>query len=74
MPPRGNEALDFTPILTHYLFLFTSILSVVRSPFATSCVVDRALAWLVHSFHLTNHLNRPMYASFLLLLLSLTAA
>ena len=32
MPPRGNEALDFTPILTHYLFLFTSILSVVRSP------------------------------------------
>ncbi len=30
MPPRGNEALDFTPILTHYLFLFTSILSVVR--------------------------------------------
>lgn len=30
MPPRGNEGLDFTPILTHYLFLFTSILSVVR--------------------------------------------
>lgn len=29
MPPRGNEALDFTPILTHYLFLFTSILSVL---------------------------------------------
>ncbi|TFK41957.1 hypothetical protein BDQ12DRAFT_703420 [Crucibulum laeve] len=29
MPPRGNEGLDFTPILTHYLFLFTSILAVV---------------------------------------------
>ncbi|KIY52640.1 hypothetical protein FISHEDRAFT_34889 [Fistulina hepatica ATCC 64428] len=26
---RGNEGLDFTPILTHYLFLFTSILSVI---------------------------------------------
>ncbi|KAJ2934347.1 hypothetical protein H1R20_g2781, partial [Candolleomyces eurysporus] len=29
MPPRGNEGFDFTPILTHYLFLFTSILSVI---------------------------------------------
>ncbi|KAI0315667.1 hypothetical protein OF83DRAFT_1061673 [Amylostereum chailletii] len=29
MPPRGNEGLDFTPILTHYLFLFTTILAVV---------------------------------------------
>ncbi|KAK0233537.1 hypothetical protein IW262DRAFT_1258432 [Armillaria fumosa] len=29
MPPRGNEGLDFTPILTHYLFLFTSVLSLV---------------------------------------------
>ncbi|KAJ8518783.1 hypothetical protein ONZ45_g4219 [Pleurotus djamor] len=29
MPPRGNEGLDFTPILTHYLFLFTSVLSIV---------------------------------------------
>ena len=29
MPPRGNEGYDFTPILTHYLFLFTSILAVV---------------------------------------------
>ena len=30
MPPRGSEGLDFTPVLTHYLFLFTSILSFVR--------------------------------------------
>lgn len=30
MPPRGSEGLDFTPILTHYLFLFTTILAVVR--------------------------------------------
>ncbi|TRM65851.1 high osmolarity signaling protein SHO1 [Schizophyllum amplum] len=29
MPPRGNEGLDFTPIITHYLFLFTSILAVI---------------------------------------------
>lgn len=29
MPPRGSEGLDFTPILTHYLFLFTSILAIV---------------------------------------------
>ncbi|KAH9178528.1 hypothetical protein EDB89DRAFT_2111504 [Lactarius sanguifluus] len=30
MPPRGsNERLDFTPILTHYLFLFTSVFSVL---------------------------------------------
>jgi hypothetical protein len=29
MPPRGSEGLDFTPILTHYLFLFTTILAVV---------------------------------------------
>ncbi|PFH52335.1 hypothetical protein AMATHDRAFT_74381 [Amanita thiersii Skay4041] len=29
MPPRGNVSLDFTPILTHYLFLFTSILSIL---------------------------------------------
>lgn len=32
MPPRGSEGLNFSPILTHYLFLFTSILSVVRIP------------------------------------------
>lgn len=29
MPPRGNEGYDFTPIVTHYLFLFTTILAVV---------------------------------------------
>lgn len=32
MPPRGSEGLDFTPILTHYLFLFTSVLAIVSSP------------------------------------------
>lgn len=30
MPPRGSEGYDFTPILTHYLFLFTTILALVR--------------------------------------------
>ncbi|KIP10076.1 hypothetical protein PHLGIDRAFT_85496 [Phlebiopsis gigantea 11061_1 CR5-6] len=29
MPPRGSEGLDFTPILTHYGFLFTTILALV---------------------------------------------
>ncbi|TFK26697.1 hypothetical protein FA15DRAFT_667176 [Coprinopsis marcescibilis] len=29
MPPRGSGGFDFTPILTHYLFLFTSILSII---------------------------------------------
>lgn len=29
MPPRGNESLDFTPILTHYLFLFTTTLAIL---------------------------------------------
>ncbi|KAF8560141.1 hypothetical protein OG21DRAFT_1479977 [Imleria badia] len=29
MPPRGNEGVDFTPILTHYLFLFTTVLAVL---------------------------------------------
>ncbi|CCL98093.1 uncharacterized protein FIBRA_00087 [Fibroporia radiculosa] len=29
MPPRGSEGLDFTPILTHYVFLFTAILAIV---------------------------------------------
>ena len=33
MPPRGNEGYDFTPILTHYLFLFTTILAVVSNLF-----------------------------------------
>lgn len=36
MPPRGSEGYDFTPILTHYLFLFTTILAVV-SPTRQLC-------------------------------------
>ncbi|KAF7965042.1 hypothetical protein HWV62_843 [Athelia sp. TMB] len=33
MPPRGNsEGLDFTPIMTHYLFLFTTTLSATVRP------------------------------------------
>jgi uncharacterized membrane protein YagU involved in acid resistance len=32
MPPRpSNERLDFTPILTHYLFLFTTVFAVVST-------------------------------------------
>lgn len=40
MPPRGSEGLNFGPILTHYLFLFTSILSVVRIPFPAPFLPD----------------------------------
>ena len=29
MPPRGSEGLDFTPILTHYVFLLTTILAIL---------------------------------------------
>ncbi|KAH6916636.1 hypothetical protein BKA70DRAFT_1137816 [Coprinopsis sp. MPI-PUGE-AT-0042] len=29
MPPRGSAGFDVTPILSHYLFLFTSILAVI---------------------------------------------
>ncbi|KAI0053409.1 hypothetical protein FA95DRAFT_1601053 [Auriscalpium vulgare] len=45
MPPRGNERLDFTPILTHYLFLFTGILAVVGwfVAFIAQCVVNADL-------------------------------
>ncbi|XP_006454256.1 hypothetical protein AGABI2DRAFT_197139 [Agaricus bisporus var. bisporus H97] len=28
MPPRGSEGLDFTPILTHYFFLCTSVFAI----------------------------------------------
>ncbi|KAG1828417.1 hypothetical protein EV424DRAFT_1536685 [Suillus variegatus] len=41
MPPRGSEGLDFTPILTHYLFLFTTILAVLAwfIAFISQCIV-----------------------------------
>ena len=41
MPPRGNEGLDFTPILTHYLFLFTTVLAVVRRPLPSPIPLTR---------------------------------
>jgi SHO1 osmosensor len=46
MPPRGsNEGLDFTPILTHYLFLFTSILSFIAwfLAFISQCIATAQL-------------------------------
>ena len=62
MPPRGNEGLDFTPILTHYLFLFTSILAVVSVP--SYLGIERKIShrihgssdtgWLVCSLHITS--------------------
>lgn len=44
MPPRGSEGLNFSPILTHYLFLFTSILSVVRFLCPTPFLLEARLA------------------------------
>lgn len=45
MPPRGNEGFDFTPILTHYLFLFTSILSIAGwfTAFISQCIVTSSI-------------------------------
>ncbi|KAI6031527.1 hypothetical protein BKA83DRAFT_671456 [Pisolithus microcarpus] len=52
MPPRGNEGLDFTPILTHYLFLFTTILAVfawfiafISQAIATAQIGSVNVAW-----------------------------
>ena len=65
MHPRGSQGLDFTPILTHYLFLFTTILAVVRlqsfpSP-APSYPVS--IARMVHRVHIPSYSNRSMYVS-----------
>lgn len=53
MPPRGsNERLDFTPILTHYLFLFTSVFAVVSLlPLASS----RLCLFLTHAKNISLH-------------------
>ena len=57
MPPRGSsEGLDFTPILTHYLFLFTSILSFVLFfsiilPIYSSFHSDRMVPCIYFSMH-----------------------
>ncbi|KAG6330768.1 hypothetical protein ID866_8324 [Astraeus odoratus] len=52
MAPRGNEGLDFTPILTHYLFLFTTILAVlawfiafISQAIATAQIGSVGVAW-----------------------------
>ena len=50
MPPRGSEGLDFTPILTHYLFLFTSILSFVTVSlplFSHLLITITQIAWFL---------------------------
>ncbi|CAA7268034.1 unnamed protein product [Cyclocybe aegerita] len=41
MPPRANDGLDFTPILTHYLFLFTTFLAIAGwfTAFISQCIV-----------------------------------
>jgi SHO1 osmosensor len=61
MHPRGNEGLDFTPILTHYLFLFTSVLSIVcYLPKCPGNVFSLILNFhlpvgMVYSFHITGY-------------------
>ena len=58
MPPRGsNERLDFTPILTHYLFLFTSVFAVVSLlpwhplDHVSFLLMLKILACMVHRFY-----------------------
>jgi len=29
-PPRGSQGYDFTPVVTHYVLLFTFVLAIVR--------------------------------------------
>lgn len=60
MPPRANDGLDFTPILTHYLFLFTTVLAVVRAPSVPEHSLTRPAARLVHCLHITSHRNGPV--------------
>jgi len=56
MPPRGNEGLDFTPIITHYLFLFTTVLSGVRfTLFHASDDTDMSTGCMVPLIHLPVH-------------------
>lgn len=49
---RGNEGLDFTPVLTHYLFLFTTILAIlawfiafVSQVVTTAQIASVGVAW-----------------------------
>ncbi|KAF9566891.1 hypothetical protein CPC08DRAFT_627663 [Agrocybe pediades] len=45
MPPRANEGFDISPILTHYLFLFTSFLAIAGwfTAFISQCVVTSSV-------------------------------
>lgn len=62
MPPRGSEGLDFTPISTHYLFLFTTILAVVclNPPNFFNFLLIASTASMVHRIHLTVYCNCSM--------------
>lgn len=65
MPPRGSEGYDFTPILTHYLFLFTTILALVRPKkihsYRTRSYSDGLQGWLVPCVHLSGDSNSTAY-------------
>jgi len=56
MPSRGSEGLDFTPILTHYLFLFTSVLAIVSLPSSIDIIghVHLQSGCMVCHFHFSN--------------------
>jgi len=64
MPPRGSEGLDFTPILTHYLFLFTTILAVVcPQPLSLfNSLLTASTVSMVYRIHLTMYRNCSMSA------------
>ena len=61
MPPRGNDSFDFTPILTHYLFLFTTFLAVASSFFCfflAPSFTTEFTGWVVHSVYFPMHRQR----------------
>jgi hypothetical protein len=60
MPPRGNQRFDFTPIVTHYLFLVTTLLAVASIPSYYRALQSSHFItdWLVYCVHLTMYRHR----------------
>jgi hypothetical protein len=60
-PPRGSQGYDFSPIISHYVLLFTFVLAIVSRPGmwtarrGTDSV--RAPDWLAHRIHWASNSN-----------------
>lgn len=65
MPPRGSEGLDFTPILTHYLFLFTTILAVVCIKLSSIFILSASQYSWHGSLHLSRNVSQLLNVSIL---------